>query len=261
MNSKCKQCKENRSLGIDISMAFQPIVDLHTFDYYAYEALVRGPKGEGASEVFKHINNDNLYLFDQSCRTKAIELASKLKMDTFLSINFMPNAVYEPARCIQSTLQAAHKYNFPLDLLVFEFTEQEEVVDNAHLIKIVSDYQQRGFLTAIDDFGAGFSGLTLLCDLNVDVVKIDRGLIKDIHLDPRRQRILRSVYDMLTSTVKRVVVEGVELIEELKVLYSMGYRYFQGYYCAKPGFECLPLVDFDHIRSALDEKNTIFSLA
>lgn len=137
--------------------------------------------------------------------------------------------------------------------MIFEFTEQEEVIDNAHLSKIVSDYQQRGFLTAIDDFGSGFSGLKLLCDVNVDAVKIDRGLIQDIYLDLRRQRILRHLFGMLSATVNRVVVEGVEMLEELKALYSIGFRYFQGYYFEKPGFESLPTIDFCALRDELNE--------
>jgi EAL domain-containing protein (putative c-di-GMP-specific phosphodiesterase class I) len=259
MNEKCKQCKNSGALGFDISMAFQPIVDLHKFDYYAYEALVRGTKGEGAFEIFKHVNQDNQYFFDQTCRTKAIELAAKLSLSYFLSINFMPNAVYEPSKCIQSTLQAAHKYNFPLDKLVFEFTEQEQVVDHSHLANIVNNYKQRGFLTAIDDFGAGFSGLKILCDVNVDVVKIDRDLIIDIHLHPRRQRILRGMFGMLNPVVNRIVVEGIEKEEELRVLYAMGFRFFQGYYFAKPGFEKLPTVDFDALRTVLNEKRHYLS--
>jgi len=240
-------------------MAFQPIVNLDTFEYASYEALVRGPNNEGAGEIFKNVNDDNLYLFDQSCRTKAIELASSLNLNTYLSINFMPNAVYEPARCIQSTLQAAKKYNFPLDSLIFEFTEQEEVRDNGHLRKIVSDYQQRGFLTAIDDFGAGYSGLMLLCELGVDIVKIDRALIQDIDQNPRKQLIVKHLYKLLASTTNRVVVEGVETREELEILYAFGYRYFQGYYFAKPGFECLPTVDFEAIKRVLNESKFVLN--
>lgn len=110
---QCEQCKSGEKLDFDISMAFQPIVNLHKFSISGYEALVRGVDGSGTLEVFKKVNQENLYKFDQACRTKAIELAAKLNLDKCLSINFMPNAVYEPARCIQTTLNAAKKYNFP----------------------------------------------------------------------------------------------------------------------------------------------------
>lgn len=254
MTTKCEKCKSGKKLGFDISMAFQPIVNLEKFEIYGYEALVRTPEGGGAAEVFEHVNDDNQYLFDQQCRKKAIEVAARLNLTKFLSINFMPNAVYEPSRCIQTTLKTASAHNFPLDLIVFEFTEHEEIKDSAHLTNIIKDYQSRGFLTAIDDFGAGFSGLNLLSQVSVDIVKIDRLLIQDIDLDPRRIRILRGLKDLLLPIVKHVVVEGVETIGELKCLYGLGFRHFQGFYFAKPGFETLPIVDFDEIRKALGEK-------
>lgn len=254
MDAICKKCKSGKTLGFEIEMAFQPIVNLHTFDYYGYEALVRGKNGEGAAEVFKHVNDDNRYLFDQSCRTKAIETAAELDLQQYLSINFMPNAVYEPARCIQTTLNVAKRTGFPLDMIIFEFTENEEIIDKAHLVNIVVDYQKRGFLTAIDDFGAGYSGISLLCDVNVDIVKLDREIIVNINADPRRQRIVSGIYDLLEPLVKRIVVEGVETEEELKCLYSIGFRYFQGYLFARPGFKTLPEVDFPKLRTLLGEK-------
>jgi EAL domain-containing protein (putative c-di-GMP-specific phosphodiesterase class I) len=253
LSQKCEACKNGRAIDFDITMAFQPIVDLERFDYYGYEALVHGVNGEGAAKVFEQVNETNQYSFDQSCRIKALELASKLNLQRYLSINFMPNAVYEPSRCIQSTLKAAKTCDFPLDLIIFEFTEAEKVVDSAHLVSIVSEYKDRGFLTAIDDFGDGFSGVSLLCDVDVDVVKIDRALIKDINEDPRRQRIMRGLRDLLAPIVKRIVVEGVETVDEFRTLYVMGYRYFQGYFFARPEIETLPDVDFDLIRSLLNE--------
>jgi EAL domain-containing protein (putative c-di-GMP-specific phosphodiesterase class I) len=84
MNKNCQQCKSNQFLEFEISMAFQPIVDLYNFDYYGYEALVRGPNGEGAGSIFEKVNDDNRYLFDQKCRQKAIELAAKLNLKKFL---------------------------------------------------------------------------------------------------------------------------------------------------------------------------------
>lgn len=157
---KCKACADGRGSGLDFSftMAFQPIVDVCTETIFAHDALVRGPHREGAGSVLAKVNDDNRYAFDQACRAHAIELASRLGLAERLSINFLPNAVYQPANCIRATLAAAKRHRFPLDRLVFEITEGEDVVDKRHLDAIIREYKNQGFLTAIDDFGAGYSG-------------------------------------------------------------------------------------------------------
>ncbi|HSG53214.1 MAG TPA: EAL domain-containing protein, partial [Rheinheimera sp.] len=97
----CQDCLSGQSLGFDIRMAFQPIIDWHSKNIFAYEALVRGPNGEGAGWVFERINDSNKYYFDQACRVRAIETAARLGCDRYLNINFLPNAVYNPETCIK----------------------------------------------------------------------------------------------------------------------------------------------------------------
>ncbi|MFC4700466.1 EAL domain-containing protein [Glaciecola siphonariae] len=247
----CTKCKTPKKLPVNITMAFQPIVNLDSFTVHGYEALVRQTDGQGAASVFDAVPYEDLYWLDQSCRVKAIELAAKLNLQGFLSINFMPNAVYEPSRCIKTTLNTAKAVGFPTDRIIFEFTEDESVLNPDHVINIINDYRSRGFQTAIDDFGAGYSGIKLLCDVHTDAVKMDRALIKGIDKDARRLGIVTDTRALLNSVTNYIVVEGVETAEELKVLYNLGFRYFQGFYLAKPGFEHLPEVDFDAIKALL----------
>jgi EAL domain-containing protein (putative c-di-GMP-specific phosphodiesterase class I) len=155
----CSECANGAGLDFEFTMAFQPIVNTTTKQVFAQEALVRGLKNESAAEVFTKVNDSNRYRFDQACRVKAIKLASELKINSLLSINFLPNAVYRPELCIRATLAAAEEYRFPINRIIFEITEGEKVVDYPHLRHIVDHYKLRGFMTAIDDFGAGYSGL------------------------------------------------------------------------------------------------------
>lgn len=236
----CRECLGGAGLDFGFSMAFQPIVSLSRRDVFAYEALVRGPAGEPAADVFRHVDEGTRYRFDQACRVKAIELASRLAMPTYLSINFMPNAVYRPELCIRTTLEAAEAFGFPVDRIVFEITEGEHVEDRAHLRDIVAHYQQRGFLTAIDDFGAGYSGLNLLADVRTDLVKLDMALVRNVHEDAGRRAIIRGVSQMCADLGMRLVAEGVETREELVALRALGVDLFQGYLLARPAFETLP---------------------
>lgn len=229
-------------------MAFQPIVDLQTGDVFAYEALVRGPEGEGAAWVFEQINNGNRYQFDQLCRVKAIEWAARLDVSCRLSINFMPNAVYEPERCIQTTLEAASKFNFPLDKLIFEVTESERLDDVPHLDRIIRHYRDRGFQTAIDDFGAGYAGLNFLAELQTDLVKIDMGLIRDIDSSRSRRAVVKAIVMACRELDIEPVAEGLETRAELEAVRAIGIRLVQGYLLARPGFQQLPAVN----RAVLD---------
>lgn len=222
-------------------MAFQPIVNINDGGIFAHEALVRGPEGQGAGTVLRQVDEGNRYAFDQKCRVKAIELAARLfgrENQTKLSINFMPNAVYEPRACIRVTLETAMKTGFPVDRIIFEFTENEQL-DTKHVLHILRTYRAMGFSTAIDDFGAGHAGLALLTQFQPDIVKLDMELIRGIDTDQAKRIILKHTLHMLRELGITPLCEGVETVEELEVLRDLGVSLVQGYLLAKPAFEQL----------------------
>jgi EAL domain-containing protein (putative c-di-GMP-specific phosphodiesterase class I) len=224
-------------------MAFQPIVDVETGKAFAYEALVRGPQGQPADTIIDTVTPDNLYAFDQQCRVAAIEgavAAGILDTDAKLSINFLPNAVYSPLACIQLTLKTAAATGFPTDRLIFEFTENEEVADTGHVKAIVECYNAMGFGTAIDDFGAGHAGLSLLANLETDYLKLDMALIRDIEARPRSRMIVEGIVELANKLGVTTIVEGIETDAEWRTLHAMGLRYFQGFLFARPAFRSLP---------------------
>ena len=241
MTASCAGCRDGKAFQQPFSMAFQPIVDVENRRVFAHEALVRGIGGEGAGMVLSAVDESNRYAFDQQCRVKAIELAARLDLtqsDARLSINFMPNAVYEPRACIKATLAACKTFDLPAERIIFEFTEGE-ALDVAHLENILTTYRQIGFLTAIDDFGAGHSGLNLLARMQPDIVKIDMELIRNIDTDRAKQVILRHLVAMLDELSVTVVCEGIETEEELKAIRDTGVTLIQGYRLARPSFERL----------------------
>ena len=239
----CQQCKNADILDFDFTMAFQPIIDFENRCVFGYEALVRGLQNQSAFDVISQVNENNLYRFDQCCRVKAIALASKLDVRTYLSINFLPNAVYRPELCIRTTLEVAKEFGFPINKIIFEVTEVERVANNEHLREIIHYYQSKGFKTALDDFGAGYAGLNLLAEFQPDIIKLDMALIRDIHLHPVKLSIVRKMFELNCELGITTLAEGVETIEELKVLRELGINLFQGYYFAKPAFEALPELD------------------
>ncbi len=228
-----------QSLPFDIAMAFQPIIDADSGRVFAHEALVRGVNGEGAGWVLGQVNDDNRYAFDQTCRVKAIETAAALGVECRLSVNFLPNAVYQPETCIRATLDAARRTGFPIDRILFEVTEAEKVDDVGHLRRIIAEYKRQGFTTAIDDFGAGFSGLNLLADYQPDFIKIDMLLTRGIDQDKVRRALLSGIVGACREIGVGVVAEGIETEGEAATLRDMGVNLLQGYLFAKPAFMAL----------------------
>lgn len=238
--SHCEQCACGEGLDFAFTFAFQPIVDVSDRSVYAYEALVRGPEGESAFSILSKVNEKNRYSFDQICRVKAVKLAARLKMDTMLSINFMPNAVYKAEYCIRTTLAAAQTYKFDTRKIIFELIETEDLTSLDHLVDIISAYQNMGFQTAIDDFGAGYSRYNIMIASPPDLLKLDMALIRNIHKESNKQAVVAGIITMMSQLGGRIVAEGVETEEEYQWLHGRGINLFQGYLFAKPGFECLP---------------------
>lgn len=242
MSSSCVGCRGEAPLPFEFKMAFQPIVDLSAGRVWGYEALIRGVNGESAYSILSQVTEDIRYRFDGAARVLAIETAGALfkASDLRLSINFMPNAVYEPTACIQKSLAAARRANFPHKNLMFEFTENERMTDVPHVERIIDAYRKLGFLTALDDFGSGYAGLGLLAKLQPDLIKIDMELLRDIHVSQRKQAIIAGIVGIARSLGVTVLAEGVENDSELTVLRAAGITLFQGYHFAKPALMALP---------------------
>lgn len=240
VNGVCKRC--DTDVPFAFTMAFQPIVDVEKRCILYYEALVRGIGGESAFSILEQVTDELMYRFDQACRVKAIELASELGMQERLSINFLPNAVYEPEACIQATLETSERVGWPTERLNFEITETERVIDRAHMRSIIESYRRMGFTTSLDDFGNGYANLDLLTDLRPDTLKIDRELVMGCDSCQRRQAILKSLVSLADTLGTHLVAEGIETREESRCLLALGIPVQQGYYFARPQVEQLPRV-------------------
>jgi EAL domain-containing protein (putative c-di-GMP-specific phosphodiesterase class I) len=237
----CIGCRDGADFAGAITMALQPIVNVTTGEVFAQEALVRGAGGSPAADVLGSVTEQNRYAFDQLCRVRAIETASRLgvaELGQHLSVNFLPNAVYEPRACIRLTLATAMKQSFPLDRIIFEFTEGERL-DVPHVLNILRSYRAMGFKTAIDDFGAGYAGLTLLAEFQPDFVKLDMELIRALDRSSAKQVVVRNTIRMLVEMNVTPICEGVETEAEFEILRNLGVELMQGYLFARPALEAL----------------------
>ena len=227
--------------GVDFefSFAFQPIVDAVHQEIVSFEALVRGPHGESSSQVFARVPPRSLQCFDQACRTRAIGLAARLHLRAGLNLNLVPNSSRHTRKNVRATLEASLRLGFPVERLVFEVSEAEHLLHYSRVGKIFNDYEDRAFRTAIDDFGAGVSGLQMLAEYQPDYLKLDRNLIADVHENRVRQVLVSGLVDICRQLSIDPIAEGVEKAEEYHWLRGAGIHLFQGFYFARPVFEAL----------------------
>ena len=234
-------CACTRPVPMELKFAFQPIVDLRDRSIYAQEALVRGADGQGAGEVLATVTEDIVYAFDRKCRIGAIKSGTRLLGDRAerLSLNMMPNSVYDPTTCLRTTVAAAEAAGFAIGRLMFEITEHEAIRDIDHFTEIVAYYKNMGFTTAIDDFGAGSSGLNLFTAIVPEIVKLDRKLIAGIDTSPVQSAVVGNMVELCAKLGIEIIAEGVETAAEVDVLKDLGIHLFQGYFFARPAFDAL----------------------
>ena len=230
------------------SMAFQPIVNVASGGVYGYESLVRSVTGDSAYSVLSRIPTEHFHLFDHACRSKAMSEAVRCGFldtnTTRLFVNVNPNAAVEAASNLRLTCAEAAEKGFPLERLVLELVEDEEITDLEKLKPLIEEYRACGVQVAMDDFGAGYSGLKLLSQLKPDLIKLDMALVHAMDEDRTSQVIVKAIVQACFELGIVTIGEGVENYDQAMRLRDMGVIYQQGYYFARPAFESLPPIAF-----------------
>ncbi|MEW6739621.1 MAG: GGDEF domain-containing protein [Nitrospirota bacterium] len=220
---------------------FQPIFCSKDGTVYGYEALTRikeDKRNINIGELFKKaILTNTISSLDVKCRGNAISLASSLginHINAYLFINICPEALMNPAHSVGITDELADEWDISKERIILEITE-ESAIHNCKLFKeAVVYYKKRGYKIAIDDFGAGYGGLKMLSVIEPDFVKIDRHFISNIDKATVKFNLVDSIASACHRIGIKVIAEGIEQEEELKVVMNMGIDLLQGYYLYKP---------------------------
>lgn len=217
---------------------FQPLVAVDRHGIFGYEALIRGPSD---SPLHAPLN-----LFDAACRHGRLAdvemLCREVSIKQFghyglpgkLFLNVTPSVILQPDFEHNHTLECLAAAGLPPERLVIELTEHYPVDDFDLMREAVTYYKRLGFAIAIDDLGAGYSGLRQWSELRPDFVKIDRHFIQDIHEDAIKRQFVHSICEIARTLGCKVVAEGIETQAEYQVIRSLGVSYAQGYYFARP---------------------------
>jgi EAL domain-containing protein (putative c-di-GMP-specific phosphodiesterase class I) len=132
------------------------------------------------------------------------------------------------------------RYNVPPELLEFELTESLFFEASKAMIDIMHQLKQLNLQVSIDDFGSGYSSLNVLKDVPADVIKLDKEFLNEKESSKESEIIIQKTVEMAKELNKRVICEGVETIEQVEFLKSIGCDMVQGFYYAKP----MPMDEF-----------------
>jgi diguanylate cyclase (GGDEF)-like protein len=214
-----------------IAMATQPIVDLRSGAVHAYEALARfGIAGDlSTGELFALAERVGMREeLDLACLGRGLALLAERPAGTRLSVNVSSQLLADP-RAVE--LLAAQP---DLQGLVLEITEEALVRDYAALQLALRPLVERGARVAVDDMGAGYSGLRHAIDLHPTYLKLDRALVHGIDRDPKRAALVDALLRYAQHAGSHIVAEGVETEGELATLTRLGVPLAQGFLLGRP---------------------------
>ncbi|MBM9514928.1 GGDEF domain-containing protein [Desulfogranum marinum] len=222
----------------DLSVHFQPIVHLQTQQIYGYEGLIRGPVNtvlHSPTRLFQAATKTNqLAELDILCRKKVICRFAKLSLPGRLFVNVDPITMLHEQFREGITLQFLQQAGIDPGRIIIELTETNPVEDIELMQHAVRHYRQMGFRVALDDLGAGYSGLKLWSEIRPDIVKVDRHFIQGIDEDRTKQQFVNAILKTATALGSRVITEGVETKKEYATLRKIGIEMLQGYYFCRP---------------------------
>lgn len=248
-----------------ITTLYQPIVNLKSSEIIGYEALSRGPEMTALYSPLALIEaaheSQRIWELEMLFRKKALERVFELKEDKLLFLNVDPDVIKAPEYKSGLTKDYLESLNFNETSIVFEITERTAISDYNAFHDVLENYRNQGYLIAIDDVGAGYSGLKTINEVRPNFIKIDMDLVRNIDKDAFKQALLKAFVDTSMTTNIRIIAEGIETKEELKTLILLGVHAGQGYYLKKPSkkFETIDreiitrIKDYNKISRNLNE--------
>jgi len=221
----------------DIYSYYQPIVDLETLRTVGYENLSRGPSGslyESPIALFQAAERAGCLLhIERICRNAGI-CRARLGPNEKLFINVSPRILIDPSFRAGETRKVLEAVNLVPEQIVFEVSERHAIEDYEQFLSLLNHYREQGYQIAIDDFGAGYSGLVTLVQIKPDFIKIDKQLIKELNQDFLKRRVVEATCHIAASFSGIVIAEGIETEAEWAEAKSCGVHYGQGFLFGRP---------------------------
>lgn len=228
-----------------VAPVYQPLLHLNTGNVIGYEALTRVEASYGfasTADLFDAaVSAGALWDLEAFTRARSLQETGPWPEGRLLFLNCNPEVAADSRFAAEFLSILREQSEIPPSRIVLEITERAETQYMKGLTQQVQRLREAGVQIAIDDMGAGTSGLQRIMDLRPDWLKLDRDLIADIDRDPFKQNLIDVLLRFTRVSGARLVAEGVERREQISVLLDLGVQYVQGYLIARPATEiCQP---------------------
>lgn len=244
-----------------LSPVYQPIASLTTGAIFAHEALIRGPLDSPMHSpvaLLKAAAQERLdFEFESVSALAAIYQAGESRDPGRLFVNVSARVLVQLLRSCGrgALLDLVHALGVVPRMLVLEITEHERVADMDRLARVVEDIRTAGVSLALDDFGDGRSSLRLWSQIKPEFVKIDKYFTKDLSRHADKLKTIEALQQIATTFQTALIAEGIETLEDLRVLRDLGIPYGQGYVLGRPAPD--PVLQIAHDATALLEDRRV----
>jgi EAL domain-containing protein (putative c-di-GMP-specific phosphodiesterase class I) len=226
-------------LGDQITSVFQPIVDIQRGGTHGLEALSRGPRDSQqhmpVSLFEAAAATDLVFELDRHCRRKALKTACDLPAPYLLFVNVVPASMYDPDFQGAALIKLLEGLGLSPDRIVLEVSENYAIKNYTLFVEALQNFTQMGFSIAVDDIGAGYSGLEKIAHLNPRYLKFDMQLVRDIDDSRVKQEMARALKTFADKMDSKIIAEGIERDGERQICVELGIDFGQGYLLARPG--------------------------
>jgi EAL domain-containing protein (putative c-di-GMP-specific phosphodiesterase class I) len=220
-------------LGNQITTVFQPIMDLQTGGIHGFEALSRGPAGtQQFSPLYLFeaaLDTDLTFELDRHCRRQALRTARELRPPHRLFINVVPASMYDPDFQGASLIRLLEGLGLSPGRIALEVSERYAIKNYTLFVEAMETFKQLGFSIAVDDIGAGHSGLENIAHLQPRYLKFDMQLVRDVDRNPIKREMARALKTFADKMDSQIIAEGIETDGERQACQDLGLHYGQGY--------------------------------
>ncbi len=252
---KNKELLQEIILKEDVHTVFQPIVNMREPSILGYEALARGPRGSEFESPYMlfdiAMESDLMFELDRLCRKKALMSAADLQPEHKLFVNTLPMTIRDPAFHDQAMIESLDSMNLDPSRIVLEVTERLAIENYDLFIEAMNYFTDIGFAVAVDDMGAGYSGLEKVVHLKPAYLKFDLLMVREIDSSFVKREMLKAISSLAENVGAHVIAEGIETEKELLTLLDLGITYGQGFLFSRPSPVFVGLEDINCLGTVL----------